>query len=44
MGEQPHSRHGQADVEAMHHDRRRRRSEDMSAAISEKVLFAYFCC
>ncbi|KAG0271460.1 E3 ubiquitin-protein ligase arih2 [Linnemannia exigua] len=36
VGETPHAGHGQADAGAMRQDRRRRRSEDMSAAISEK--------
>ncbi|KAF9081885.1 E3 ubiquitin-protein ligase arih2 [Mortierella sp. AD031] len=36
MGEVPHTGHGQADAGAPRHDRRSRRSEDVSAAISEK--------
>ncbi|KAK3841320.1 MAG: hypothetical protein J3R72DRAFT_154329 [Linnemannia gamsii] len=39
IGETPNAGHGQADAGAMRHDRRRRRSEDISAAISEKVHF-----
>ncbi|KAG0306395.1 E3 ubiquitin-protein ligase arih2 [Linnemannia gamsii] len=36
MGEPPHADHGQGDSGTMRHDRRRRRSDDLSAAISEK--------
>ncbi|KAF9908918.1 E3 ubiquitin-protein ligase arih2 [Linnemannia zychae] len=36
MGGTPHNGHGQTDDGAMRHDRRRRQSEDIAAAISEK--------
>lgn len=39
MGEPPHAGHGQVDGGTMRHDRRRRRSDDLSAAISEKVCY-----
>jgi succinate dehydrogenase/fumarate reductase-like Fe-S protein len=39
MGEPPHADHGQGDSGTMRHDRRRRRSDDLSAAISEKVCY-----
>ncbi|KAF8937832.1 E3 ubiquitin-protein ligase arih2 [Haplosporangium gracile] len=35
-GEPPHTGHGQVDAGAMRHDRRRRRSDDLSAIIFEK--------
>lgn len=41
-GELPHAGQGQADAGTMRHDRRRRRSDDLSAAISEKVCFVCY--
>ncbi|KAH7046137.1 hypothetical protein BKA57DRAFT_395980 [Linnemannia elongata] len=41
-GELPHAGQGQAGSGTMRHDRRRRRSDDLSAAISEKVCFVCY--